>query len=202
MKSITVMLTTIGRPNLSDMLKSLVYELQKQDYLYIFVDGKDYGESAKKIYSEFESEFCCNTQLIVEEVNQGFWGHGLRNKYQNNLLGDYLIHADDDDVFISGAFDKIREIINPDNEMETIYYFQFFHNYKENKIVWSTPNLAYTNIGTPCGVIPNKPNFFGVWGYFHGGDFGFYNSCKFKKDNFVEEIIYVVRPYDNGYLNK
>jgi len=201
MKSITVMLTTIGRPNLIDMLKSLTYELQKQDYLYIFVDGLEYAELTKKIYDTIKDDLICNVKIIVEETNLGYWGHGLRNKHQNNLLGDYIINADDDDIFIEGSFEKIRQIINSDNEEETIYYFQFFNDFKTNKVVWSEPFIAYGNIGTPSGVIPNKPDLFGIWGYRHGGDFDFYSSCNFKKSNFVKEIIYVVRPYDNGFLS-
>lgn len=193
------MLTTVGRPDLLYMLESLVNELQEQDYLYIFVDGIDNAENSKKIFNSIKDKFICNTIFSVELENKGYWGHGLRNKFQNKLLGDYIIHADDDDVFIKNSFSEIRKSIINDENGETIYFFKFYDNFRFNKVVWRTPNLALGNIGTPCGVIPNKPENFGVWEYRHGGDFDFYNKCKFKNTIFIDKIIYCVKPFERGY---
>lgn len=199
MKSISVMLTTVGRPELLNMLESLINELQEQDYLYIFVDGKNNEDRSKKIFYSVKEKFKCNIICSVEQEVQGHWGHGLRNKYQNKLLGDYIIHADDDDIFLKNSFTEIRNIINNDINQESIYFFKFYDNFKLKKVVWRSPVLSFGNIGTPCGVIPNKPENFGFWEYRHGGDFDFYNSCKFKNNVFIDKIIYCVKPFDRGY---
>lgn len=199
MKKISVFITTIGRETLIDMLLSLVNELTEKDYLYIFIDGKHNENNAMSIINKVINLFVCEVIIKVEDEPLGHWGHGLRNKYQSTLKGDYIMHADDDDIYIKGSFNKIREKINKSENDETIFYYKFYHQYRFNEIVWKTPKLMFANIGTPCGVIPNKPELFGEWKYRHGGDYDFYTACKFENQIFVDEIIYVVRPLDNGY---
>jgi len=199
---ISVMLTTIGRPCLSYMLESLVHELNVDDTLYLFIDGLENVNAAVEIFKKFEGSFVCNTQIIVEPNNLGYWGHGIRNKYQKQLCGDFIIHADDDDVFIKNSFTTIRNNIDDINNKDNIYFFKFYDNFKQNSSVWKVPKLLLNNIGTPCGVIPNVPEKFGNWGYRYGGDFDFYNSCKFETLNFVDEIIYCVKPFERGFYVK
>ena len=76
--------------------------------------------------------------------------------------------------------------------------FRFYYNYKNGVYVWRDKNIRLANIGTPSGVIPNVPEKMGEWGYRHGGDYDFYSTCKFKP-LFEEDIIYVVKPKENGY---
>jgi hypothetical protein len=199
---ISVMLTTIGRPCLSHMLESLIDELSTNDFLYIFIDGSENVSSTVDIFKMFKDRFVCNTQIIVEPDKIGFWGHAIRNKYQKQLQGDFIIHADDDDVFIKNSFTIIRNSINDINNKDKIYFFKFYDNFKKNSSVWKIPKLSLNNIGTPCGVIPNIPEKFGEWGYRYGGDFDFYNSCKFETLIFVDEIIYCVKPFDHGFYVK
>lgn len=199
MKTISVFITTIGRDTLIDMLSSLVNELTDKDYLYIFIDGKNNEHKARLIINSIINSFVCEVIITVQNEPLGHWGHGLRNEYQSKLKGDYIMHADDDDIYIKGSFDKIREKINESNNDDTIFFYKFYHQYRFNEIVWKTPKLMFANIGTPCGVIPNKPELFGEWKYRHGGDYDFYMDCKFTNQIFVDEIIYVVRPLDNGY---
>jgi hypothetical protein len=199
MKTISVLITTIGRETLKNMLLSLVNELNENDTLYVFIDGKDNVERANLIINEVVDLFTCEVVVSIETTPLGYWGHGLRNKYQSMLKGDYIMHGDDDDVYIKGSFDKIREKINKSDNDETIFYYKFYTYYQSGFFVWNTPNLALGNIGTPCGVIPNKPELFGEWGNMHGGDYHFYNTCKFKNQEFVDELIYVVKPLNNGY---
>lgn len=186
--SITVVLTTIGRVELQPMLKSLEPQLSKIDFLYILVDGSECLTSVKNQLSTLN--FACEVNLICEEKRLGHYGHALRNKYQKNLKGDYILHADDDDVYLKDSFEEIRKhCIYKDK----IVFFRFIQDYKKKMYVWKKPILTYGDIGTPCGLIPNIPEKFGVWEYRHGGDFDFFNSCKFEH-LFVEEFIYCVKP--------
>jgi len=194
MKTISVFITTIGRPTLNGMLLSLVNELTEKDTLYIFIDGKDNETKSKLIINNVINLFVCEVIITVEDTPLGYWGHGLRNKYQSQLKGDYIMHGDDDDAYIEGSFDKIREKINNSDNDDVIYYYKFYTNFSLKVFVWNNPALSFGNIGTPSGVIPNKPELFGEWGYVHGGDYFFYNSCKFNHEEFVDEIIYMVKP--------
>jgi len=176
------------------MLLSLVNELKENDTLYIFIDGKENETKTKLMIDEIINLFICEVVITVEESPLGYWGHGLRNKYQSKLKGDYIMHADDDDSYIEGSFDKIRKKINDSINGDVIYFYKFYTNHTHSDFVWRIPTIEFGNIGTPSGVIPNKPENFGEWKYRHGGDFDFYNSCRFKHQEFVNEIIYIVKP--------
>lgn len=190
--TISVLLTTIGRFELHFMLESLQTQLNENDNLYIFIDGKECFEGTQKIISKYK--FKCNLFVNIENERLGNWGHSLRNKYQKELKGDYILHADDDDIYLKDSFEKIRKYCI---YKDKIVFFKFYINYKKNEFVWKTPILKFEDIGTPCGLIPNIPEKFGVWGDKRGGDFEFYNSCKFDKI-FVDELIYCVRPRELG----
>src|SRR5262245_16362196 len=91
--SLHVLLATIGRSSLIRMLKSLQFQLQSSDYLTVVFDAQD----VDGVYSQTEEilkEFSCHYNIIMEPTNLGFWGHGVRNKY-NQLQGDFILHADD-----------------------------------------------------------------------------------------------------------
>ena len=195
--SISVLISTIGNDSLIDMLNSLKHQLSENDYLYVISDGFDYHEEVKNIISNFNG-YVCNLKVIYENENLGYWGHGVRNKYQKQLKGDYILHADDDDIYINGSIDRIKESISENNGKMLL--FKFYHNYSKNEYFWRVPVLMLNNIGTPCGAIPNIPEKMGTWGYRYGGDFDFYNSCKFE-ERFINEYIYVVKPKINGYIN-
>jgi len=193
--SISILISTIGNDSLIDMLNSLKYQLSECDYLYIIVDGFDHHNKVKQIISNF-NDYVYNLEIIYENDNLGYWGHGVRNKYQKELKGDYILHADDDDIYIDGAISKIKESISEHNGKMLL--FKFYHNFNKNQYIWKTPVLMLNNIGTPCGAIPNIPERMGTWGYKYGGDFDFYNSCEFETV-FIDEYIYVVKPKINGY---
>jgi hypothetical protein len=193
--SISILISTIGKDSLINMLNSLKYQLSENDYLYVVADGFDYHEKVREIISNFNG-YVCNLEVIYEIDNQGYWGHGVRNKYQKILKGDYILHADDDDIYIDGSIDKVRRSIFENSGKMLL--FKFYHNYSKNKYFWRVPVLMLNNIGTPCGAIPNIPEKMGTWSYKYGGDFDFYKSCKFEEE-FIDEYIYVVKPKETDY---
>jgi hypothetical protein len=197
MNTISVFLTTIGKPTLANMLKSLINELEANDFLYIAIDGKEYYDQANKQITQYINDFKCNITVFYIEKNLGYWGHGCRNFYQKNLKGDFILHGDDDDVYIRGSFKKIREAIDV-SDKQSIIFFRIIGDYRHDDFVWKDPSLRHGNIGTPCGLIPNIPDKMGNWECRYGGDFSFYTSCKFNHI-FCEEKIYVVNPLGTNY---
>jgi GT2 family glycosyltransferase len=188
--SISILIATIGKTTLKAMLESLKNQLKKEDNLYVVVDGKEYFDDFNCVISSFKN-YDFNLKIIYEKKNLGYWGHGIRNKYQKKLKGDYIMHADDDDIYVDGAIDLIKNYIEK-NDYETMMLFKFFLTNK-NDTYWKDPELRFSNIGTPCGVIPNIPEKMGKWGKRRGGDFDFYNSCKFNY-KFIDELIYCAKP--------
>lgn len=194
--TISVVLTTIGRSELQFMLESLQNQLNKNDNLYIFIDGKEHYEISKKIISK--CNFKCNLYIHVENEKLGNWGHSLRNKYQKKLKGDYILHADDDDIYLKDSFEKIRKFCI---YKDKIIFFKFYINFRKNLFAWRTPDLRLGNIGTPCGLIPNISEKFGYWEYKEGGDLDFYKTCKFEHI-FIDELIYCAKPKIYGCPNE
>lgn len=200
--SLAVLLATIGNASLRDMLLSLVNELEERDFLYIVIDGKEYEDKTKELIEDILPRFKCIVHVKVSDENLGYWGHGIRQQYQSTLEGDFILHADDDDIYIKGSFNEIRnDILKSSPDVMLIY--KFWQNYSAQVSIPNSNTFMVGNIGTPCGVIPNIPNQFGIWELRHGGDFSFYNACKMSKQ-FIDRVIYVVKPrvfnYDCDYL--
>jgi hypothetical protein len=182
-KSLNVLLTTIGRDELkSRMLPSLVNQLNSNDYLTIVSD-----DNHQQVRDAINSlDFKCTVTHIANSEKLGFWGHGSRNKYQNNLLGDYILNADDDDSYVDGCFDFIRSVAIENK----LYLFKFQGG---GEFFWRDKIVCIGNIGTPCGVIPNNKNL-PYWEHFYGGDGTFYVSlANMIEVEFVDYVIYKVR---------
>lgn len=183
------LLPTIGRKSIFRILKSLEKQIESQDFLTIIFDAKDEDSILEKVRL-ITAKFKCKINIIFEQNNLGFWGHGIRNKYQD-LPGDFILHCDDDDVYTSNSILNIRKICQDKNKL---YIFRM-KRYKD--FSWQETKIDHKNMGTPIGVIPANFNKLGKWGYFRQGDGEFYIevSQKIGPQNiiFVDYIIYKVR---------
>jgi hypothetical protein len=167
--SFHILLTTIGKGSIQKMLESLLLQLKKEDFLTVVYDGKDIEKTLENV-KIFVKKFVCKTNVIFNQENLGFWGHGLRNKY-NDLPGDFIMHGDDDDYYLPNALQDIRNnCLNKD----TLYFFPFL---KIKKKIFSNPFILGA-IGTPSGIVPSKINKCGNWKYIRGGDYHFYKSIE------------------------
>ena len=182
--TIHVLLATIGNDSIFNILKCLKNELKEDDYLTVVFDA-----SNKNIYNV--STYCkenikSKVNIIYEEKNLGYWGHGIRNKH-NKLEGDFIYHIDDDDHIVEGAFDKVRKILK---DKDTIYIFKIVSEI--NQIIWINPEIKLNQISTQCGFIPSNLNDKSFWEYKYGGDYNFYNNLQKQTEKiiFINEIIY------------
>lgn len=188
--SLHVLIATVGRATLLRMLQSLQPQLEPQDYLTVVFDARDDAD-VYFLAEDFLKEFKCTCSIWMEPVNTGFWGHVIHNKY-NELPGDFILHADDDDIYTSDAMDAIRHYCI---DSDTLYIFRM--KYSDGRpTLWHRHSIEEGEIGKPMGAIPSKYNSKGVWGYHYAGDFEFYNSLQaiIPKIEFVDHIIYSVRP--------
>jgi len=182
--SFHILLATIGNKSIFNMLVMLQQQLSEIDYLTIVYDATDKNKTfdrVKKICKNFK----CKVNIIMEEENLGFWGHGIRNKY-NELEGDYIYHIDDDDILYEDSMEIIRKHCNNKN---IIYIFKI--RLKNNKVIWVNKKVEYSKISTQSGVIPMHLNKEAIWTSRYGGDYDFYNEL-YSKYNFlfINKIIY------------
>ena len=188
--SIHVLMATIGKDSIFNILKCLKNELKENDYLTIVFDASKNNYEAVINYVK---NINAKVKIIYEEENLGYWGHGIRNKH-NELEGDFVYHIDDDDVIIEGAFNKVRKIMK---DKETMYIFKIISEKKE--VIWKKREIKLNEISTQSGFIPTKFNNKSKWLYKYGGDFNFYKDLEkyinneSKKILFIDEIIYKKR---------
>ena len=110
--SIHVLLATIGKDSIFGILNCLKNELKENDYLTIVFDASKKNYDSVKYFSE--NNIKAKINIIYEEKNLGYWGHGIRKKH-NQLEGDFVYHIDDDDIIIEDAFEKVRKILKLTN---------------------------------------------------------------------------------------
>ncbi len=182
-KTINVFLTTVGRETLPRMLGSLVNQLGYDDFLTIASDAKH--DFVRACITNFDWK--CPVIHIQNPEPLGWWGHGSRNKYQNSLPGDYIMNGDDDDRYVDGAFNVIRNTIGENK----LYLFR--HQDKFNFAWWHKNKVEEGNVGTSCGVIPNNKNL-PTWEHVYGGDGKFYEKLSHQLEVvWCDHVIYKVR---------
>lgn len=186
--SLHILIATTGRSSLLAMLKSLYPQLKANDYLTIIFDGKDDNHIFKKV-KKILKKFPCLHSLIMEPINLGHYGHGIRN-YHNHLAGDFIMHADDDGIYVDNAMEIVRSHCK---DKDTLYIFKMLC--KDGFVVWIDPEILFTEIGTPMGVIPAAYNSQSTWSYRYGGDFKFYDTLQkiIPKIEFIDHVIYLSR---------
>lgn len=181
--SIHVLIATIGNNSIFKMLECLRNELEEHDYLTIVFDASK--KNIEEVKSYITTHIKGTVQVIYEDHNLGYWGHGIRNKY-NRLKGDFIFHCDDDDLIIPGAFKRIRTIIKDKN---TLYIFKI--RIETGQIIWKTPHVKLNEISTQCGIIPSHLNYMSIWKHKYGGDYDFYKGLSDNYNTlFINELIY------------
>ena len=182
--SFHILLATIGKKSIFNMLSILKNQLNEIDYLTIVFDGINKSNNIELV-RRYVSNFKCSVNIIVEENNLGYWGHGIRNKH-NILEGDFVYHIDDDDILFENSFDIIRKHCN---DINMIYIFKII--LENGKIIWTIPEIKLNFISTQSGVIPTNINKEGYWELKYGGDYNFYKSITDKYPVlYIDKIIY------------
>ena len=188
-----ILIATAGRPSLKKLLDSLKGELTENDAITIVFDG--IGKKEKSGYDEsWFSEHICKYNIVIQDPNLGMAGHPIRTKYQSMLNPEttYIMHADDDDQYIRGSFEKLRKLcIDPE-----ILYIAKMKYADDDKLIIPRQNkeISHADIGTPNGIIPYNTAGKAEWGMRYGVDYDYYNNLQknVKKVVFLEEIIYTV----------
>lgn len=189
-----ILIASAGRPSLHRIIKSLKPQLCPGDALTIVFDGKDAPKKAGFMMSWVEG-FTCAVKVEVEEPAGGSWGHVIRNKYTGQRLTPrttFIMHADDDDMYLRGAFDNLRKVCtNP----RTLYVAKMKYANDPGKVV-PTQNrkILAGDIGNPNGIIPWDDSHTSKWTYDYLGDFEYYNGLapKVAAIKFLPNIIYLV----------
>jgi hypothetical protein len=194
--SFNVIITTTGRYTLPVFFDSLAPQLGADDYITLISDKADWHVHVAQAFSHVR---CNCTKVLIENAGSlGWWGHGSRNKWQRTLPGAYHLHADDDDLYLPGAFDAIRRHVR--DLQPRLYIFRMIRRW--DGVVNLIPPMSVTHpsqirpraVSTQCGVIRAVPELYREWAYLYGGDGHFYKdlveSFGYANVTIVPEVIY------------
>jgi hypothetical protein len=189
-----ILIATGGRPRLLNMLNSLKNELTASDAITIVFDGPD-----ARGKSGYNDDWVRNHKCVVKTLDQipnlgaGIGGEPIRNNYQGllNPVTTYIMHADDDDVYLEGSFNVLREKCRDPH----ILYIARMQGLKNVIIPREDDTRMWAgNIGSPNGIIPFNDAAKASWGIMRGGDCIYYNDLqnKVKEVQYLPDIIYKV----------
>jgi len=222
--SFTVVITTVGRKKLSTMLASLGWQLKAADNIVIISDINATDPEKFPLISSVQEMLrdanCnnCSKIFIQNPTPMGGSGHRSRTFHQKTLPGDFIMHADDDDMYTPDAFEIIRAVIT--SLAPRVYIFRAAKENLYTKVLvpyrqlMSFPamhsthpsEIGFMNAGTPNGVVRNLPSMFPDWGEKIGGDAIFWqaivNSFGFENTVLVPRVIYMVEQYLYGRLHE
>ena len=190
-----ILIATAGKPCLRNMLDSLKGELLTNDAITIIFDGKGSIETSG-FSNEWLQGHLSHISVIEEEHNLGYWGHAIRNKHQGHLSPktSFIMNADDDDVYVSGAFDVLRNsCLNP----HILYIACIQDSQKHIRIPGLIERKIIKNdIATPCGIIPFDRAASAEWKLCYGGDFNYYDQLQHNVSSvaFLYTTIYIILP--------
>jgi len=107
-------------------------------------------------------------ELIVDVNDDAPWGHKARNRMMQRAKGDFICFQDDDDIYLPGAFERIRAGTERDFNRVHIFRMEYF-----GQILWTEPVVREGNVSTQMFVVPNEPKKLGAWGTVYESDFYF-----------------------------
>ncbi len=165
MVSLSIIVPTCGRPSLKRTLDSCLVQMTPDDRIIVVGDGPQ--PASEELCTSVDERI-----IYLDGPLTKCYGHKQRQVGLPVAAEDYVVFMDDDDVFTPGALQVIRDAAGrwPGRPM----LFQFID--KNGAVIWQRPELRQGNVGTPCIVLPNKPELFGTWGDRYEGDYDFIRS--------------------------
>ena len=167
MATFTVIVGTAGRKTLRRTLRSITSQLEPGDELFVLRD--DSGDA----------------------------GDTPRNQTMHRAAGSHLLFMDDDDVYVPGAFAKMRRFADDHPGRIGIFRIEYTTGPKR----WRVPELKNRNVSTQNFLVPNVPGSLGVWehrGTVHGDYTFIEETARLQGDPiFVDEVTVRVRPIRN-----
>jgi hypothetical protein len=136
-------------------------------------------------------------ELFVLRDDSGDAGDTPRNETMHRAAGSHLLFMDDDDVYVPGAFAKMRRFANENPGRIGIFRIEYTTGPKR----WQVPELKNRNVSTQIFLVPNVPGKLGVWehrGTVHGDYVFIEETARLQGEPvFVDEVTVRVRPIRN-----
>ena len=171
MHTISYLVPTVGRASLARTLESI--ECWPGDEILLV------GDASLQIHNQ---QFVRNRNVRFIHCPPGHdWGAAERNLASPLAHGQYIAHIDDDDYYAPNTRAFMEDAIRLTPHRPVLFRMQF----PNGITLWAEPVVRCGNVGTPMMLIPNKPDLFGTWGSFVGGDCNFLETMKWPHEEIV-----------------
>ncbi len=177
--TISYVIPTLGRPSLLRTLQSLMPQVGVRDEVIVVADPHGNTGMARGAFDEVADE---RWQFHVLDEPGDDHGYKARTLGDSLATCDALHHMDDDDVYTDDAVAAMR----PHARSEVPVFFRMrygpYPNGGSGYTLWHDKQVRYGNLGSPCGLIPNRPRQFGEWKEHAGvgsagGDHTYFVGC-------------------------
>lgn len=160
----SIVIPTIGRDSLRDLISQLVPQLGIGDELVVVSDGP--SPRARAIAERWPGWVRYHERGPTHR-----WGNSQRNHGVSVAKGTHLMFLDDDDRVNPGYIDVSRKVASehPDRIL-------MFRMSRKGGILWDLPRLKESHFSTQMFVIPNVKGKLGTWSERYAGDADFFMS--------------------------
>jgi glycosyltransferase involved in cell wall biosynthesis len=196
--ALTIVVPTIGRPSLRNTLDSIACQLQMFDQVFVVADGN--YPASNTLVQQYGIQY---GYFELANGPHNDWGARARNFGIDLAKKAYIAFMDDDDHYLPGAFEFIKNAIqmSPGNP----FMFRMIHG---KNIIWTRNELALGNVSSQMVVVPNDRKKLGRFTDRYEGDYDFIKQTadlySTDYDPFIwrEEIISILfkangKPYES-----
>jgi glycosyltransferase involved in cell wall biosynthesis len=180
----SVIVATIGRDTLPRALRSLASQPLSHGDEVLVVGASD---RVNRLATTFGYTY-------IHCKPGGDYGAAERTLGMEYARGTHLAFLDDDDVYLPGAFNAMRQVA-VEHPASPIMFRMIDPN---GALLWMDPEIRMGNHGTPQFVPPNYPTKLGKWTSRYEGDFDFCTStlALYPPNSLIwsTAIIYACRP--------
>jgi hypothetical protein len=208
MVGLTIIVPTMGRVSLESTLESIGMQTVPDDRVCVVHDTDRSNSAVFNLVYDIEGE--CEGEWSYIWVGRGAplgaHGHAARN-FRLNLVpmesDKWFVSIDDDDMFLPGAFDAIREAIseNPDRWFVLEMVGGASSHFPGQIVPIVSRQLIRGNVGTPCIVAPasaksrwgTMPSDLGD-GYYGDWDYAYDLNRELGPPVWISRVIAEIRP--------
>jgi glycosyltransferase involved in cell wall biosynthesis len=147
--------------------------LAKGDEVIVAIDSFEAGERQIERMKRLVAEYGPQYRAIAHDQDRHTFGHDQINAAMAQAKGDYFIWCDDDDIFLPGAFEAVREAARALKEPRPLLF-----GFRANSGIAHDHQrpIVQDQVGGHQLVPPNLPDKLGRWSERYQGDFDFIRS--------------------------
>lgn len=153
--TLTIAVPTIGRDSLRHTLDSIKRQkLVDGDRVLVVADSFEHGYR----FDLEELVFGYGWQFEYHEFDDGthFYGNPQLNHAMTLAKTEFFCALGDDDVYVDGAFERLRKVLRPGHATLCQFYSPPFETRKGRHrfVLWETPILRVAHISGCCLIAP------------------------------------------------